>query len=248
MRFLAAVIMMLLAGPGWAADAVVSDGNTLQLDGIKYRLEGVDAPDFDQTCIDQHADPWTCGVDARDQLKAWIGHRAVRCEDKGPDTVVKSRRIGVCSIDGEAGSVNQWLVHEGLALDLEPAASGRFKADEADARDNQRGLWRGCFTAPQDFRHWKTDAVLLGASCRSDKDTEIRAFLFPAEPAMPPGCTIKAKFAIRAKVTGKIGIYQMQGCRSYAALTKPNRWFCSEEDAQAAGFRKAINCGNTRRK
>jgi hypothetical protein len=35
----------------------------------------------------------------------------------------------------------------------------------------------------------------------------------------------------------------MQGCRSYASLTKTNRWFCSEEDALAAGFRKAFNCG-----
>jgi putative Mg2+ transporter-C (MgtC) family protein len=26
------------------------------------------------------------------------------------------------------------------------------------------------------------------------------------------------------------------GCRSYPALTKPDRWFCSEEDAEAAGF------------
>ena len=33
-----------------------------------------------------------------------------------------------------------------------------------------------------------------------------------------------------------------------AALTKPDRWFCSEEDAQAAGFRKAYNCRATDRR
>jgi endonuclease YncB( thermonuclease family) len=248
MRFLVvAMAAMLVAGPGWSAEAIVTDGGTLQLDGVKYRLEGIDAPDFDQTCIDQHADPWACGVEARDQLKALIGNRAVQCNDKGADAA-RSRRVGVCRVDGETGSLNQWLVHQGLALDLTPSAQGAFKADQADAKDNQRGLWKGCFTAPQDFRHWRLDAALLGASCRSDKDTEIRAFLFPAEPAMPPGCAIKGKFAVRARFTGKVGVYQLQTCRSYAALTKPNRWFCSEEDAQAAGFRKAYNCGNSRRK
>jgi hypothetical protein len=82
----------------------------------------------------------------------------------------------------------------------------------------------------------------LGGSCRTDKDREIRDVLFPDHPAMPSGCSIKAKLAIRARVTGNVGIYQMQGCRNYPALTKPDRWFCSEEDAQAAGFRRAYNC------
>ena len=61
---------------------------------------------------------------------------------------------------------------------------------------------------------------------------------------MPPGCRIKGKLAMRARVTGNVGVYHLQGCRSYPALTKPDRWFCSEEDAQAAGFRKAYNCGS----
>src|SRR6266480_3082667 len=89
----------------------------------------------------------------------------------------------------------------------------------------------------------KTSAI------RSDKDRELRASLFPDEPAMPPACSIKAKLAKRAHVTGHVGIYHMQACRSYAPVTKPDRWFCSEEDAQAAGFRKAYNCrAITRRK
>ena len=65
---------------------------------------------------------------------------------------------------------------------------------------------------------------------------------------MPPGCPIKGKFAVRARVTGNVGVYHLQGCRSYAGLTKPERWFCSEDDAQAAGFRKAYNCRGARGK
>jgi endonuclease YncB( thermonuclease family) len=249
MRFVVAALALLLwIGPGRATETIVTDANTLQLGSVKYRLDGISAPEFDQVCIDQHADPWTCGVEARDQLRARIGDSAVHCEAKGPDPAFRNRHLGVCSIEGEAASLNQWLVQQGLALNVEPAAKGRFKADETDARDKQKGLWKGCFVAPADFRQWKINGALLGASCRSDKDAELRAFLFPAEPAMPPGCSIKGKLAARAILTGKVGIYQMQGCRSYASLTKPNRWFCSEEDAQAAGFRKAYNCGNLRRR
>jgi len=43
-------------------------------------------------------------------------------------------------------------------------------------------------------------------------------------------------------VTGNIGIYHLRGCPSYAGLTGPDRWFCSEDDAKAAGFRAAYNC------
>ena len=60
---------------------------------------------------------------------------------------------------------------------------------------------------------------------------------------MPPRCTIKAKFAVRARVTGNVGIYHLQGCRSYPATTKPDRWFCTEDDAQAAGFGGHIIAG-----
>jgi hypothetical protein len=31
-------------------------------------------------------------------------------------------------------------------------------------------------------------------------------------------------------------------------LTKPDRWFCSEEAAQAAGYRRAYTCGAGARK
>jgi methylphosphotriester-DNA--protein-cysteine methyltransferase len=75
----------------------------------------------------------------------------------------------------------------------------------------------------------------------------LREILFPDEPAMPADCPIKARFAVRARVTGNVGIYHLQTCRSYAGLTKPNRWFCTEDDAQAAGFRKAYNCRSARR-
>jgi hypothetical protein len=137
------------------------------------------------------------------------------------------------------------LVRNGFALNVEASASGRFQADEARARDDRQGLWKGCFVAPREFRADKKDGALIGAACRADRDREIRVALFPEDLVMPAGCNIKGKYAVRARVTGNLGIYHLQACRSYPGLTKPDRWFCSEEDAQAAGFRRAYNCRST---
>jgi endonuclease YncB( thermonuclease family) len=236
------LLAVLSASQSFAASVTVKDGGTVQLGGVTYRLDGIDAPELDQICIDEHADNWACGVEARDQLSKLIGGRDVRCEDLGLGTTYKKRHVGICTVEGETAPLNQLVVRQGFALNFEPYARGRFKDDEAGAKDNRRGLWKGCFVAPSEFRRGRKDGALLGDSCRTDRDREIRAVLFPENPTMPPGCSIKGKFAVRARVTGNVGVYHLQGCRSYPALTEPNRWFCSEEDAQAAGFRKAYNC------
>jgi endonuclease YncB( thermonuclease family) len=241
-RWFILILAIFSAGQSFAAGPVVRDGATIDLAGVTYRLNGIDAPALDQICIDDHADPWACGVDARDQLAGLIGGHEVRCEELGPDTTYKRWHTGICTLEGEATSLNQLLVRQGLALNSQPSTGGRFTADQADARENRRGLWKGCFVAPQEFRGGRKDGALLGGACRADKESEIRAVLFPEYPAMPPGCSIKGKFALRARVTGNVGIYHVQACRSYPALTRPDRWFCSEDDARAAGFRKAYNC------
>ena len=236
------LLTLLSTGESFAANATVKDGSTLQLGSVIYRLDGIDAPAVDQLCIDEHADPWTCGIEARDQLTKLTGGRDVRCDDLGVDPSAKKRHLGVCKIEGETTSLSQLLVGQGFALNVEASATGRFKADEARAKDDRQGLWKGCFVAPAEFRHGRKDGALLGGSCPADRDREIRAALFPENFVMPAGCNIKGKYAVRARVTGNIGIYHLQACRSYPGLTEPDRWFCSEEDAQAAGFRRAYNC------
>ena len=73
-------------------------------------------------------------------------------------------------------------------------------------------------------------------------EKQTRELLFPSQATMPPGCPIKGTVALRAKATGHVGIFHLASCRTYLRTRTVNRWFCSEDDARAAGFRKAINC------
>src|SRR6201982_766604 len=92
---------VLLPHPASAANAVVRDGDTIQLGDVTYRLDGIDAPEVDQICIDDRAEPWSCGIDARDQLTKLIDGRPVHCDDLGPDNNLKKRQIGLCTVEGE---------------------------------------------------------------------------------------------------------------------------------------------------
>lgn len=241
MRIAIVLLLSILIGAGQAAaDAVVNDGDTLTLDGIRYRLEGVDAPELDQVCTDQVGETWACGLEARERLKAFVAERKVACTDISPNP--GSGRIARC----RAGSddLGQWLVREGWALSTEPPATARYLELQADAHAHHRGIWKGCFVAAQDLRRWsKAKAELLGeCPVTMSDERRTRDLLFPDRPAMPPQCAIKGKLALRARVTGHVGIYHLRTCRTYARAGTPQRWFCSEEDAKAAGFRKALNC------
>jgi len=114
---------------------------TVALDGATYRLDGIDAPALDQMCIDEHADPWACGVEARDQLAKLIGSRPVRCDDLGLDPASRKRHVGICTVEGETASLNQLVVRRGFAVNL-----GHFKEDEAGAKDNRQGVGRAALS------------------------------------------------------------------------------------------------------
>jgi endonuclease YncB( thermonuclease family) len=243
MRARIALVFLAVVGPTWATDLVATDGDTLRLNGAIFRLDGIDAPEIDQTCLDDNAIIWPCGVEARNRLNAHINRRSVQCEDRGPDPNYPKRRLGICTIEGESETLNDWLVREGWAIKFEPYAKGRFANEETEARENRRGIWRGCFAEPLDLRRWNPNlARLLGVGCRQGYENRTREKLFRVDTAMPPGCPIKAKLALRAQVVGYEGIYHTPSCRSYRGLKRAQRWFCYEEDARAAGFRKALTC------
>jgi endonuclease YncB( thermonuclease family) len=243
MRALIAAFLIAAATSCWAVEVSITDGDTLILDGVIYRLDGIEAPQTDQTCLDDKGAAWTCGIEARDRLREYVGKGEVRCTDRGPDSVYRKRRIGDCSVAGEAIGINQWLVQQGWALNLDRSAKGRFKADRDNASANRMGLWKGCFVSPEALRRFTiSTAALLGAACPKANNWPVREKLFPDTPAMPTGCAIKGRIVLRSQLTGYPGIYHLPSCRSYDRTKNPHRWFCSEQEAQAEGFRKSFTC------
>jgi len=121
----------------------VIDGDSLRRGETEIRLSGIDAPEYRQTCKDDAGQDWACGREAMRALKQLIGGRDVACEIR--DTDRYERLVAVC----KAGDVdlNREMIRQGWAVSF-----GSYAALEAEARNARRGIWRGDFERPQDWR------------------------------------------------------------------------------------------------
>lgn len=211
--------------PTWCGPAYIGDGDGLVIGTTSLRLFGVDAPETYQICLNSQCARTTCGIEARDRLSAHIAGREVCCVDKGPGGY--DRRAAVCLVDGE--DLNAWLVQEGMALAYRKYSDAYVKQEKV-AREAKRGMWSGAFHAPWDRRRGVKNVLglLLCSNLAVLED----------EGAPTPDCIIKGT------VNKGERIYHMVGQRQYGRVKidgLPKRWFCSEEEAQAAGWRRARN-------
>lgn len=133
------------------------DGDTLIINEMKIRLDGIDAPETNQFCLDAFDQLYPCGLLARDQLNKRIGRSIIVCESEGKDRY--GRFLSACYRGGE--NLNAWLVQEGLALAY-VRYSNRYKAPEDKARIERQGIWNGTFIAPWDWRRQKPDVAAFG--------------------------------------------------------------------------------------
>src|SRR5262245_10467131 len=58
-------IFLYLASVGLSTADVIGvprilDGDTVEINGVKIRLQGIDAPETDQLCVDADGQRWTC--------------------------------------------------------------------------------------------------------------------------------------------------------------------------------------------
>ena len=127
----------------------VIDGDTIEVAGMVIRLYGIDAPELGQVCrIGERA--YDCGRIARTALLDLTAGVAVSCKlappspEDGPDG-----RIGHCGADGY--DLSEGMVYTGWALALR-RVSERYVAFEERARTAGRGLWKGPFVTPWDWR------------------------------------------------------------------------------------------------
>src|SRR5262249_36879565 len=127
--------------------AWVVDGDTIRIDGIPIRLEGIDAPEKAQACTTAGGRPWPCGQVATRRLRDRIGARPVTCRPRALDRY--RRVLARCRLPDET-DLNAWLVREGWAV-----ASGFsrvYAAEEAEAMAARRGIWAGPFMTPSEWR------------------------------------------------------------------------------------------------
>src|SRR5262249_15966539 len=69
------------------------------------------------------------------------------------------RTLAVCSVEGD--DLNAWMVREGWALAFVRYSTAYVKEEEK-AHSAERGLWRGAFIAPWDWRHRDKGTTILG--------------------------------------------------------------------------------------
>ena len=122
----------------------VIDADTVDIDGVRYRLHGIDAPEARQTCR-AWGRTWDCGAAATEALMSRA--EGMTCAGTGTDAF--GRTIGTCSSGGV--DLNAWLVANGWALAYRQFSED-YVGEEEQARSNRRGIHGGEFLEPWDWR------------------------------------------------------------------------------------------------
>ncbi len=191
--------------------ATVVDGDTIRIRGQSIRLFGIDALEGDQHCI-ADGKRQRCAQRAALALADTIGARNVTCEKVDRDRY--GRIVGICHAGGV--NLNEWMVARGWALAYRRYSRLYVEAENA-ARQANRGIWRTRFVPPWEARRGVT---LEGR--REDR-----------------ACAIKGNIAADGE-----RIYHVPGGYYYGKTqideASGERWFCSEAEAQAAGWRRAL--------
>lgn len=209
---LASVALADLSGP-----LRVIDGDTVVIGETRIRLHGIDAPEKAQFCGSRTAPMWPCGSWITGEVRARFDGRNARCAAVDIDKY--GRTVARCEVAGE--DLGAALVRGGLAfayLDY----SHDYLPQQAAAMQRGAGLHGAGVQSPADFRK----------AARRGHDAQHLA-------KAPDGCVIKGNISSR----GNARIYHVPGQSWYGStrisLAKGERWFCSEAEAQDAGWRRA---------
>jgi endonuclease YncB( thermonuclease family) len=230
--FFGATAPAVLAEPLEAVPRVV-DGDTIVIGSTRIRLQGIDAPETDQICLDQQSHPIPCGLRARDALSRLIANQPIRCI--GDELDQYGRRLMTCSVAGR--DLNAEMVRSGWALAF-TRYSRKYVEEESIAKQHASGMWAGAFIAPWDWRHRGPQTIIFGSL---SVPTNAQSILLPSTPEASgavKGCVIKGNINRNGE-----RIYHLPGMRFYerTRIVEQNgeRWFCTEDEARAAGWRKA---------
>lgn len=193
-------------------------GDILRIGKAEIRLEGIEAPEPLQRCSIPGNRRWRCGTAARRALARTLGHQLVSCRVSGTDET--GRALGTC-LAGDR-DLAQALVRAGLAF-AEAGLFSKYGSAEEEARAQKAGLWRGKAERPSEYR-----ARIAEEMARAWEAAKQRA---------PRGCPIKGRIASGRKYYVLPGTVDYRRTRIHTR--RGERWFCSEKEALAAGWKRS---------
>lgn len=213
-RFALIAVLLFGAVPALAditGKVQVIDGDTLDVGRIRIRLHGVDAPESDQPCTTLTGQNWACGDWITRQVRDQFQGATARCEPLDKDRY--NRIVARCFVGGK--DIGKTLVQEGLAFAYRKYSMD-YDLDEKAAYVADRGVHGFVIQSPARYRL-----------------TRIKGRV-----ADDPKCQIKGNINAAGK-----HIYHVPGQEFYdrtgIQLAKGERWFCSEAQARASGWRRA---------
>ena len=195
--------------------ACILDGDTIDIAGERVRLQGINAPETEQHCPDAQGERWACGARATTAPRGRIAGWVVTCA--GYERGRYGRLIDVCGVSG--GDLNAWMASAGWAMAYRKYSTA-YVAQEAAAKTNRRGVWRGDFIPPWRWRRGDRLGVEEGER------------------------------RIKGNISSGGRICDVPGGQNYGQTkineAKGERWFCVPEEAEAAGWRRAKRRGSVK--
>ena len=191
----------------------------------QIRLHGIDSVEGRQTC-QRGGTTWNCGEDAATRLRQLIQGKQVTCT--GRETDKFGRMVSTC----RAGAIDlaDVMVRSGLAFAL-PQFSVAYVEAEERAKTNRVGIWGTQFEMPAAYRAANPrqfNSAPKPVAGRGD----VRSAARPSYSSR--NCDIKGNRNRKGE-----WIYHLPGM-PYYDVTRPEELFCSEAQAAAAGYRRAI--------
>ncbi len=210
----------------------VIDGDTIKIESktqgetITVRLLGIDAPergecyykeskDFLKQLVEGKAIYLEKDKTAKDRYGRLLRYVLLKSQNPEKDTII----------------VNNSLAYEGMIFNYKSPKDTKYRdliaRSTSSARKAGRGIWSAC---PELVASKTKDAARHRENDSKPED---------------PSCTIKGN--ISEKGYGKLYFYP--GCPNYSRIkidqSKGEAYFCTESEAQKAGFQKSTSCNNT---
>ena len=128
------------------AKPIVIDGDSLEIDNRRIRLDGIDAPEFNQICDTFDGKTYECGKKAMQFAIDFIAENQIECKCL-PYKDKYKRDLCECFVNGK--SLNQALVAAGWALTYRDTT---YQTAQNNAQNNKLGIWQGRFMRPALYR------------------------------------------------------------------------------------------------